>query len=598
MLKKQVTSIGVALAMSYTSILPALAQGDPVPGPPPAPTPSPTPVQAQTQQPSALQTLFQNIQQQQQIQNIFNPSQFPAFIQANPSISPLDQRSGLSNNANSVNKSNSPQTSLGITQGTPTIGGNNLLSNPWLVQKNMGSEIANRFGGPAASSLFEALFLATNGQPGGLMPSQLDRVPTITLYGALLGLAKANNLPISDSLLSLMEMLRNNPSTFDLLRPTLLQLANGIISGTMSRQTLLNALSFLTNPQTINGFVAGVQSANAAGRGASQTELNKQIADAVKQVSLGLTPNFKPVTTSPASIFFGSSSISSISQNVALNNAMAVFTNTLSAAMRSGVVPNTPNTSNTTQTQNASSPTTSVVVLDPSKVPTSLNTPLNTNATNTTSSAQSEKPTESASVGTTSTPTTTTTTTTTTTSSTTSTSRNRPVPTVTIAPAPTTTATPTQTPTQTTPTGFTINTTTLTSLGGIGGTVNVQGLDLETAMMLIQSQRAGLVDANLTAQMQAVSARNQQMVKLNEKIADVTKQWTDARSGTDDKKTEQLKTELDQLKAELNQLGNTQQMDMLKMQSLTNKRNQAFELMTNFIKKMQDSRSAILGNMR
>lgn len=116
--------------------------------------------------------------------------------------------------------------------------------------------------------------------------------------------------------------------------------------------------------------------------------------------------------------------------------------------------------------------------------------------------------------------------------------------------------------------------------------------------MLIQSQRAGLVDANLTAQMQAVSARNQQMVKLNEKIADVTKQWTDARSGTDDKKTEQLKTELDQLKAELNQLGNTQQMDMLKMQSLTNKRNQAFELMTNFIKKMQDSRSAILGNMR
>ena len=35
-----------------------------------------------------------------------------------------------------------------------------------------------------------------------------------------------------------------------------------------------------------------------------------------------------------------------------------------------------------------------------------------------------------------------------------------------------------------------------------------------------------------------------------------------------------------------------------RLQSLSNKRNEAFETMTNFIKKMQDSRSSIIGNMR
>jgi hypothetical protein len=41
-------------------------------------------------------------------------------------------------------------------------------------------------------------------------------------------------------------------------------------------------------------------------------------------------------------------------------------------------------------------------------------------------------------------------------------------------------------------------------------------------------------------------------------------------------------------------LGNTQQMDMLRLQSLSNKRNEAFEIMTNFMKKLADSRSGII----
>jgi len=37
---------------------------------------------------------------------------------------------------------------------------------------------------------------------------------------------------------------------------------------------------------------------------------------------------------------------------------------------------------------------------------------------------------------------------------------------------------------------------------------------------------------------------------------------------------------------------------MLRLQSLSNKRNESFDVMTNFVKKMQDSRSSIIGNMR
>lgn len=76
------------------------------------------------------------------------------------------------------------------------------------------------------------------------------------------------------------------------------------------------------------------------------------------------------------------------------------------------------------------------------------------------------------------------------------------------------------------------------SAGNIGNVnrVDVRNMDVETALMLVQSQRQQLLDA--------------------------------------------------------------QQTDMLRLQSLSNKRNEAFDVMTNFIKKMQDSRSSIIGNMR
>jgi hypothetical protein len=51
------------------------------------------------------------------------------------------------------------------------------------------------------------------------------------------------------------------------------------------------------------------------------------------------------------------------------------------------------------------------------------------------------------------------------------------------------------------------------------------------------------------------------------------------------------------ISSEIDALGNSQQMDMLRLQSLSNKRNEAFEIMTNFMKKLAESRSGIIRNI-
>lgn len=55
---------------------------------------------------------------------------------------------------------------------------------------------------------------------------------------------------------------------------------------------------------------------------------------------------------------------------------------------------------------------------------------------------------------------------------------------------------------------------------------------------------------------------------------------------------------INNITSRIDSLNSSQQMDMLRLQSVTNKRNEAFDIMTNFVKKMQDSRSSIVGNMR
>lgn len=181
---------------------------------------------------------------------------------------------------------------------------------------------------------------------------------------------------------------------------------------------------------------------------------------------------------------------------------------------------------------------------------------------------------------------------------------------------------------------------------------SIQGMDLETLLMLVQSNRAHMMELQLKDQVATVQRKNDQISALNSlmgqlnsalskfsstakptdnliaiypkndgkgRVQDTGRPAIDEAfkgAGTDPLKmlpsgtirdkefdiNEVTKTELDSavtdLKSNIDSMSNTQQMDMLRLQSLSNKRNEAFDLMTNFMKKMQDNRSSVIGNMR
>lgn len=132
---------------------------------------------------------------------------------------------------------------------------------------------------------------------------------------------------------------------------------------------------------------------------------------------------------------------------------------------------------------------------------------------------------------------------------------------------------------------------------GIGGLpqIDLSSMDIETALMQVQSQRTALLEAQLQEQIQAVREKNDQIAKLNNELSVLKNE----RANTyDENKIKELDAKIEGIKGQIDSLSASSQMDMLRLQSMTNKRNEAFDVMTNFIKKMQNSRSSIIGNMR
>lgn len=111
-------------------------------------------------------------------------------------------------------------------------------------------------------------------------------------------------------------------------------------------------------------------------------------------------------------------------------------------------------------------------------------------------------------------------------------------------------------------------------------------------------------NAKLTGAVNAAQAKVDTLQKQESTLKTEQQSLQNTLASLDQKKTDlkntviELKAGIDGLKNGIDALTNSQQMDMLRLQSLSNKRNEAFDLMTNFVKKMQDNRSSILGNMR
>ena len=121
-----------------------------------------------------------------------------------------------------------------------------------------------------------------------------------------------------------------------------------------------------------------------------------------------------------------------------------------------------------------------------------------------------------------------------------------------------------------------------------------QGYPVSTAMAGLPTTASGTAAVNLTDAQQATFKAE----------ANAFRSWLNNPESPTTMKTDpeaakvttrgQAEAYVKSLQTQIDSLGNTQQMDMLNLQSLSNKRNEAFEIMTNFMKKFNDSRAGII----
>ncbi len=138
---------------------------------------------------------------------------------------------------------------------------------------------------------------------------------------------------------------------------------------------------------------------------------------------------------------------------------------------------------------------------------------------------------------------------------------------------------------------------TVDNIGGAGNVqmMDMQGLDLESQLMAVQSNRVNLLDQQLQVQMKDIQAKNARTAELNTQLEALN---LAKLKSTDPKTIAKLDVQIKQLRAQIDGLSNTQKMDELRLQSLSKKRNEAFEIMSNFMKKFADKRDGIISNMR
>ncbi|MFJ9498066.1 hypothetical protein [Brevibacillus centrosporus] len=159
------------------------------------------------------------------------------------------------------------------------------------------------------------------------------------------------------------------------------------------------------------------------------------------------------------------------------------------------------------------------------------------------------------------------------------------------------------------------------SVAQAGG--DLSGSDLEAALQAVQNSRANALEDQLREQLKAVQDRNAKIAELNKLLTklnvalknvekngaspdqpiEISDEVLDSLKGNDievrgDLTVSELQRLIESVKDSIDEQSNEQQMDMIKLQELTNKRNEAFDTMTDLIKKMQDSRGTIIGNMR
>jgi len=122
--------------------------------------------------------------------------------------------------------------------------------------------------------------------------------------------------------------------------------------------------------------------------------------------------------------------------------------------------------------------------------------------------------------------------------------------------------------------------------------------NLEALMMDVQAKRAMAIDpqlAQMKASLQAAQAKTATIVAFNTQLGALksVKLIT-----TDPTMRAKLDVQINELSAQIESSGNTQKMDILRLQTLTNKPNEASDIITNLMKSLADTSDSIIRTMK
>ena len=178
-------------------------------------------------------------------------------------------------------------------------------------------------------------------------------------------------------------------------------------------------------------------------------------------------------------------------------------------------------------------------------------------------------------------------------------------------------------------------------MGGMGAIAGVQSnsnIDIEMFMMQISAERANNLESQMKDQVNEVKARQDAIGKLTKFLNDLSGAIKGKKDGDDIKmndlglttkydpdckdgwsallekfgctyksgqitsdghaKKETIEGWMEQLKGGIDALNSQGQLDMIRLQSIMNKRNESFEQMTNMMQKFNKARESIVGNLR
>ena len=124
--------------------------------------------------------------------------------------------------------------------------------------------------------------------------------------------------------------------------------------------------------------------------------------------------------------------------------------------------------------------------------------------------------------------------------------------------------------------------------------------DIEGAVMLLQTSRAKVLEQQLGARIEGMQARNAQIKNLNDQLK-VKQGELAGVTGTAEQKQQARDTinaVITGLKGDMDKLNSDSQLDMIGIQGLVNKRNEAFDMLTNLLGKFQKTIDGIVSNLR